>query len=82
MQTLNRFVVSNYVIAIVNLWSFQKSSNVNFHLNSRDEALNVVIRTHNQQKHVRKRKQFANQVIDILTNDYDEVEKNHVVRCC
>jgi hypothetical protein len=82
VQTLGRSAVSGYVAAIVDLWSFQKSGNVNPHPNPRGEALNAVIRTHSQQEHARKRKQFADRAIGTLADGYDEVEKGHVVRCC
>ena len=81
-KQLSRSAVSSYTSAIVDLWAFQRSSGVSSHPNPRGEGLNATLRTHSQQEHARKRKQFEDRAAGTMADGYDEAQKSEVVRSC
>ena len=81
-QTVGKSVIHNYKSALVDLWSFQKSSGVNPHSHPCGEALKAVIRAHASQEHVRKRTQFDDRGAGTLQDGYNEKGIVDVVRHC
>jgi hypothetical protein len=81
-QTLGISAVKGYVAAIVDLWSFQKSKDLNSHSNPRGEALNDVLRAQAPGEHRRRRLEFADRAAGILQDGYDEAKMVDAVRLC
>ena len=81
-QTLGKSAVSQYVCAVVDLWSFQKSGGSNSHPNPRGEALKGVIRTHQRGEHARKRSQYVDRGAGSIQDGYGEKEMLDIVRQC
>jgi hypothetical protein len=81
-QTLGRSAVRGYVSAVVDLWSFQKSSGSNSHPNPRGEGLNAILGAHTRREHVRKRAQFVDRAAGTLQEGYTEEKMLDIVRAC
>ena len=58
-QTLGISAIKGYIVAVVDLWSFQKSKGINAHPSPRGEALNGVLKARARGEHKWRRLEFA-----------------------
>jgi hypothetical protein len=77
-QTLAISAVQGYVMAIVDLWSFQKKQEHEPTL----EALNNVLRTRQWNEHRRRRLEFTDRAAGTVQDGYDETKTVKAVRFC
>jgi hypothetical protein len=72
----------SYVSAIVDLWSFQRSKNMNSHPNSRGEAPNGVLRMRTRNEHRQRRLEFTDRAAGTVQDKHDETKMIEAVRFC
>jgi hypothetical protein len=58
-QTLGISAVKDYVSTIIDVWSFQKSKNINPHPDPHSEVFRSVLRMRTHDEHIRRRLEFT-----------------------
>lgn len=81
-QTLGTETIKQYITAIVDLWSFQKSIGTNNHPNPRGCALKAVLDGRRRQESKRKREQYLDRAANTLQDGYDKDKLKAFVRFC
>ncbi|KAL3258479.1 hypothetical protein ABHI18_006016 [Aspergillus niger] len=82
IRTLGKSSVQSYVSAIIDLWSYQKSSGINPNPNPRGEAVTALLDDHARHEYIRKRDQYLDRAAGTLLDGYDEKRIEAFVRYC
>jgi len=62
-QTLGISAAKDYVSTIIDLWSFQKSKNINPHPDPHGEVFSSVLRMRTRNEHIRRRLEFTDRAV-------------------
>lgn len=81
-QTLGKSAVLGYVSAIIDLWSFQRTSGHNPHPHPRGEAIKALLRGRARQEHQRRREQYVDRAAGTILDGYDLEKIGTIVRRC